>query len=208
MFSRRNVVALSVAGAVALICSQTAEADDVVAVQAPIVVLDNTLIEVMKLGKSTPFPQRVATLAPVLRNAFDLPTILRISVGPSWAELPQPQQASLLTAFEMFTIASYAANFDTYSGERIEMLPELRTAGSEQIVQTRLVPTSGTPTPLDYVMRQEGTSWKAVDVLLDGSISRVAVQRSDFRSLLHPGDASALTESLQRKVRDLSAGTM
>jgi phospholipid transport system substrate-binding protein len=63
-------------------------------------------------------------------------------------------------------------------------------------------------TPLDYVMRAEDAGWKAVDILLDGSISRVAVQRSDFRSLLRPGDASALIESLQRKVDQLSAGTM
>ena len=34
-------------------------------------------------------------------------------------------------------------------------------------------------------MRQvNADAWKAVDVLLDGTISRVAVQRSDFRSLL------------------------
>jgi phospholipid transport system substrate-binding protein len=147
-------------------------------------------------------------LAPVLRAALDLPTILRVSVGPGWADLPQPQQVSLLAAFESFTIVSYAANFDTYSGERFDVLPDLRSAGSDQIVQTLLVPTSGASIPLDYVMRQEGGLWKAVDVLLDGAISRVAVQRSDFRSLLRPGDASALTESLQRKVKDLSAGTM
>ncbi len=44
-----------------------------------------------------------------------------------------------------------------------------------------------------------------MDVLLDGSISRVAVQRSDFRSLLE-GGPSALVDSLRRKVADLSGG--
>ena len=50
--------------------------------------------------------------------------------------------------------------------------------------------------------------WRAVDVLLDGSISRVAVQRSDFRKLLDPGDASALIASLEKKVSDLSGGAL
>jgi phospholipid transport system substrate-binding protein len=178
------------------------------AVQAPIATLDDALIDVMKRGKTAAFRDRAETLAPVIRAAFDLPTILRVSVGPSWAELPQPQQVTLLTAFEMFTFVTYAANFNSYNGERIEMLPDLRSAGSDEIVQTRLVQASAIAIPIDYVMRQEGDTWKAIDVLLDGSISRVAVQRSDFRSLLRPGDASALTESLQRKVKDLSAGTM
>jgi len=202
--SRRGLLALAAGSALCAV----GPALDIGAIQAPIVALDSALMTVMKLGKGTPFPQRADMLAPVLRAALDLPTILRVSVGPGWADLPQPQQVSLLAAFESFTIVSYAANFDTYSGERFDVLPDLRSAGSDQIVQTLLVPTSGASIPLDYVMRQEGGLWKAVDVLLDGAISRVAVQRSDFRSLLRPGDASALTESLQRKVKDLSAGTM
>ena len=38
-------------------------------------------------------------------------------------------------------------------------------------------------------MRDDNGVWRAVDVLLDGSISRVAVQRSDFRKILANGDA-------------------
>jgi phospholipid transport system substrate-binding protein len=47
-----------------------------------------------------------------------------------------------------------------------------------------------------------------IDVLLDGTISRVAVQRSDFRGLLADGDASALVASLEQKIADLSGGTL
>jgi len=45
-------------------------------------------------------------------------------------------------------------------------------------------------------------------VLMDGSISRVAVQRSDFRGLLGQGGAADLIASLQRKVSDLSGGAL
>ena len=57
-------------------------------------------------------------------------------------------------------------------------------------------------------MRQEGSGWKAVDVLADGSISRVAVQRSDFRRLVSRGGAQALIESLNQKTNDLSGGAL
>jgi phospholipid transport system substrate-binding protein len=57
-------------------------------------------------------------------------------------------------------------------------------------------------------MRQEGSSWKAVDVLADGSISRVAVQRSDFRRLISRGGAQALIDSLNQKIADLSGGAL
>ena len=43
-------------------------------------------------------------------------------------------------------------------------------------------------------------------MLLNGSISRVAVQRSDFRALLGGGDAATLIASLRGKVARLAAG--
>ena len=76
------------------------------------------------------------------------------------------------------------------------------------MAQTKIVPASGESHELDYVMRQEGSAWKAVDVLADGSISRVAVQRSDFRRLVSRGGAQALIESLNQKTNDLSGGAL
>jgi phospholipid transport system substrate-binding protein len=43
-----------------------------------------------------------------------------------------------------------------------------------------------------------------VDVLADGAISRVAIQRSDFRRLLSRGGAPVLAASLTNKSQDLS----
>ncbi len=110
--------------------------------------------------------------------------------------------------FRRFTVASYVANFDSFDGEKLELLPESRNVGADQVVASQIVPASGAPTRIDYVMRRTQAGWRAVDVLLNGSISRVAVQRSDFRSLLGSGDATPLIQSLQRKIADLSGGTL
>jgi phospholipid transport system substrate-binding protein len=55
-------------------------------------------------------------------------------------------------------------------------------------------------------MRNTSAGWRAVDVLADGAVSRVAVQRSDFRHLLSRGGAPALANSLASKSLDLSDG--
>jgi phospholipid transport system substrate-binding protein len=57
-------------------------------------------------------------------------------------------------------------------------------------------------------MRDDNGVWRAVDVLLEGSISRIAVQRSDFRKILANGDADALVANLRRKIADLSDGAL
>ncbi len=175
---------------------------------APINALNRGLIAGMRAGKATPFPQRYNTLAPLVEGAFDIPGILQASVGPRWAALPPAQQSQLLDVFRRFTIASYVANFDSFNGEMLEVLPISRNVGADQVVATQIVPSGGAPTRIDYVMRRTPAGWRAVDVLLNGSISRVAVQRSDFRSLLGSGDAGPLIQSLQRKTADLSGGTL
>ncbi len=175
---------------------------------APIAALNRGLLAGMRAGKAVPFTQRFAILAPLVEGAFDIPGILQASVGPRWAALPPAQQSQLLDVFRRFTVASYVANFDSYGGEKLELLPESRNVGADQVVASQIVPANGTPTRIDYVMRRTPAGWRAVDVLLNGSISRVAVQRSDFRSLLGSGDATPLIQSLQRKIADLSGGAL
>ena len=128
------------------------------------------------------------------------------SVGPHWAALTPEQQSALKGAFRRYTIATYVDNFDSFSGQRFEVQPGSTAAGNDQIVRTRIVPASGEAHVLDYVMRQTGGTWKVVDVLADGSISRVAVQRSEMRSLLAKGGAPALLDKLQQKAAELSDG--
>ncbi|MGI4976750.1 MAG: ABC transporter substrate-binding protein [Janthinobacterium lividum] len=177
-------------------------------VSAPIEALDGALITAARNGKQA-FADRYNALAPVVERALDLPAILQTSVGPHWTDLPAEQQQQLLSVFRTFTVASYVANFNKFNGEQINLLPETRTVGQEQVVETQIVPGGGKPIRIDYVMRQGEDGWQAVDVLLEGSISRVAVQRSDFRALLGTGgNADALIASLQKKVADLSGGAM
>ncbi len=186
----------------------TARAVDAAAVVAPIQQLCDGLLAVMHAGKVVPFAQRFDQLAPAVENAFDLETILQVSVGPFWAMLPPDQKAMLQAAFRRYTIASYVNSFDNYTGQRFEVSPQLRDLpNGQQEVNTRIIPRSGDSHVLDYVMRQDPQGWRAVDVLLDSTISRVAVQRSDFRSLLNRGGAAALAKSLQEKTADLSGGT-
>jgi phospholipid transport system substrate-binding protein len=172
----------------------------------PVTALDDGLLQVMKAGRATPFAQRAAMLRPIVQSSFALPAILAASVGLSYASLPPADRDALLDAFTDYTVASYAANFDAFSAQRFVVAPQTRAAGAEQIVDTSIVPASGSPTRLSYVMRQGPQGWQIVDVLVDGAISRVAVQRSDFRALLSGGSAQPLIAALRQRVTRLESG--
>jgi phospholipid transport system substrate-binding protein len=172
---------------------------------APVQALIGALQDIMRQGRTVPFPTRAATLTPVIEQAFDLNAILRASVGTEYASIDPAQLPALATAFRDYTVASYVHSFDEYNGQRFEVRPDTRAvANGAQVVTTRIIPTGGEPHELGYVMREQNGRWRVVDVLADGSISRVAVQRSDFRRLLAQGGAGALIASLQAKARDLA----
>lgn len=208
---RRALLAMTLGAtllAVPLVPAQ-AQAADAAAVQAPIQRLDDALLATMKSGAAAPFEQRFQQLEPVISQVFDLDAILAQSVGLSWSTLNAAQRAQLAEAFRRYTVSSYLANFDSYNGQSFRILPAQRQVGNgEVIVATQLDRVGKDPVRLDYVMRQVSGAWRVVDVLTDGSISRVAQQRSDFRSLLRTGGAHALAAGLQRKVASLSGGML
>jgi phospholipid transport system substrate-binding protein len=191
-------------GAVAMMpAGRTARAAGDPAVIAPIQGLCDALVAIMKAGTKTPFSQRFAMLAPAVDRALDMGKILQVSVGSMWNTMSADQHSALLEVFRRYTINSYVASFDNYNGQRFVIDPDTRAVGGNQVVQTKIVPTAGESHALDYVMQQAGPDWKAVDVLAEGSISRVATQRSDFRSLVMRGGSDALLASLQKKASDL-----
>jgi phospholipid transport system substrate-binding protein len=174
---------------------------------APIQQLTDGLLRVMKTGPGTAFKQRFDMLAPVIDQVFDLDAVLRTSVGSAWTSLPPDQQDMLRPAFRRYTVASYVNNFNSFNGQQFTVEPQARPVGNgEQVVRTRITSPSGDSHKLDYVMRNTASVWRVVDVLADGSISRVAVQRSDFRRLLSRGGAPALVASLTAKSQDMSDG--
>jgi phospholipid transport system substrate-binding protein len=77
---------------------------------------NTALLAAMKSGGQNGFNQRFQALAPAVDQAFDLRTVLATSVGSGWSGLAPNGQSQLLDAFRRYTVASYVANFDSYSG--------------------------------------------------------------------------------------------
>jgi phospholipid transport system substrate-binding protein len=192
-----------------LLAGRPAEAQTTDDATATIQRLDAALLAAMKAGQRTPFAQRFAALAPVIERTFDLEAVLAVSVGRGWSTLPSDQKPGLAATFRRYTVASYAASFDSYSGQSFQVSPTVRPIGNgDVVVSTTFSRTDGSTVRIDYVMRNGPGGWKAVDVLTGGGISRVAVQRADFGKLLTTGGAPALIAALQRKVTDLSGGAL
>jgi len=138
---------------------------------------------------------RLARLAPVVDRDFDIPEMTKLAVGASWANIGPTEQQRLTAAFGHYVAATYADQFDSYSGQQLQVTGE-RPYGPDVMVETRIVKANGETTRLDYLMRQGRIS----DVYLDGSISQLAVHHSEFHSILQREGVDGLVMALNRKV--------
>ena len=152
----------------------------------------------MREGRMLGESGRYARLEPVVDRTFDIPLMTRLAVGPAWETLPPAEQQRLQAAFAHYVTATYADQFDSYSGQQLQVTGE-RQNGSNIMVQTKIVKSNGETTKLDYLMRPDQGSWKISDVYLDGTISQLAVHRSEFYSILRREGVDGLVMALNRK---------
>ena len=159
----------------------------------------DSLLAVMKQADRLGIEGRYKKLAPVIGATFDLAAMTRIAVGPEWNTISPQLQSELVESFSRMIIATYANRFDGYSGERFEVEPRSEARSSGRIVHTKLLPSTGEPITLNYLMRGSGDSWKIVDVYLTGTISELATRRSEFSVILKAGGPAALVDSLRQQ---------
>ncbi len=173
---------------------------------AQIETLNSALLDVMKQAKSLGVDGRVRKLTPVVQQVYDLPTMTRFAVGPKWATLAPQDQSALTQAFGRMTVASYAHNFDDYSGERFAVDAGVQTRGPDKLVTGHIL-TTGKPVDLTYRMRQASDGkWKVIDVYYNGSISELTTRRSDFSASINGGGAPALLKKIDELTNKLIRG--
>jgi phospholipid transport system substrate-binding protein len=168
--------------------------------------LYEALLSTMKNGRTLGQSGRFTQLEPVIRRTFDIPSMARLSVGPSWASLSETLRQQVTESFGRYIAAIYADRFDSYAGQKLQVTNEQPNAGGV-IVRSQIIKASGEPVNVDYMMRRNGDAWRISDIYLDGAISEVATRRSEFAAVLKNDGIDGLIAALNRKADILTATT-
>ncbi len=167
--------------------------------------LNAVLIEVMQRADELGFSGRYDRLAPVLSAAFNFPLMARISVGRHWRKLEDSDRGRLVDAFGRMSIATFAARFDGYSGERFEVLGEKPAPRQAILVRNRLIKNDGEAVEINYLLKTAEGRWRVVDVFLDAKYSELAMKRSEYRSVIKNAGFDERIRSLDEKIAKLAA---
>ncbi len=169
--------------------------------------LYDALLGTMKNGRILGQSGRFTQIEPVIRRTFDIPSMTRLSVGPSyWAGLNEAQRQQLTDSFGRYISAIYADRFDSYAGQKLQVTGEQPNPAGV-MVKSQIVKANGEPVNVDYLMRRNGEGWLISDIYLDSAISEVATRRSEFAAILRTDGVDGLIVALNRKA-DMLTGTM
>ena len=166
--------------------------------------LDDSLLSIMKDAQTLGFQGRFDRMTPVVDKDFDIPGMTKFVLNSKWATLTADQQQALVASFRKFTIGQYANRFDGYSGETFAIVGEPTDQRDDVRVQTVLTPKTGAPVKLDYILHHTDQGLQIIDVFLQGTISELATQRSEFQSVLAAQGVDGLIAMLDKKAGDTS----
>lgn len=165
----------------------------------------NAPLSVMKNAQKPGFKGRFETLKPVVTESFDLAFMARVTNGRYWDPVSEHEQEHFVKAFSNFSVATFANRFDGYSGERFETVKVRGTSPKDILVFTQIVKPRGDKTGVNYLLRAKEDRPRIIDVFLGGSISEVAMRRSEFTSVIRRAGIDDLITAIQRKTRELAS---
>ncbi|EPY00323.1 ABC transporter substrate-binding protein [Magnetospirillum fulvum] len=164
--------------------------------EAVIHAFNDRLLDVMKTGQKLGFKGRVEKLRPAVAAAYDMAAMTRATLGTAAAKMPPEDAARLAEAYTRFSVATYAAQFDDWNGERFEVGEARASTQGAVIVPSTIVPKEGDPVAIDYLLREDQGRWRVVDVYYQGTVSQVAVRRSEFLSIYRAKGLEGLIATL------------
>jgi phospholipid transport system substrate-binding protein len=180
---------------------------DAAAIREPVERLYGGLLDVMKRADELGFEGRYRTLEPLVGSSYDVPFMAELILGRQWRELSPEQQKLWLETFTRLTVSTFADRFDAFSGERFEVGAVENGTQGTSVVRTKLVRSDGEPVSLDYRMRSASGGWRIIDVFLNGTVSELALRRSEYGALMRRDGFDALIEAVKQKIAAAEAGT-
>ena len=168
--------------------------------------LHTELLGVLKEAQALGYQGRYDRISPAIDTAFDLPFMAEKTVGRYWKDLGAEGRTQWIRAFGDLTKANYAARFDHYANQRFEMLGEEAGAYDTVMVRSQVIDPGAENVELTYRLKENGAGWKIVDVYLKGTVSELALRRSEYTAVVGREGFPALLTQVNGKVAALAEG--
>jgi phospholipid transport system substrate-binding protein len=127
--------------------------------------------------------------------------VAQIALGSHWKKLDQTQKLTFIGVLTNLSIATYAAQFNSYAGEKFQF--EAAEEPKPERITLRYVMTAPNEKPIkfEYVVNQFEGKWEIINIIVDG-ISDLALKKAQYTSVIDREGFDKLVAKLNQKVAD------
>jgi phospholipid transport system substrate-binding protein len=175
---------------------------------APEVVIETFhagLLDIMKHAEELGIEGRIDKLTPLMDEIFDLRFMASKTVGRYWRKLSDEEKGRWVDLFKRFTTANYAGRFTGFTGEEFVTLGVEDAPRGTRVVLTKIIVPEEDDVQLNYRMIERNGTWRVIDVFLNGTVSELALRRSEYSSALKRDGFASLLDSVEEKIEDLKS---
>jgi phospholipid transport system substrate-binding protein len=175
------------------------ESKKVRAAKDVVLTFQGELLDIMKEGATLGYQGRYKKMEGAIKESHNLAKVARIVIGKEWKGLSSEQRQILTDTFSRFSIASYAHNFKTFSGESFDYVSEDKTARGGIIVHSVFVLPKDKNVKFDYMLKKTENKWLIINVIANG-VSDLALKRSEYTSILKRDGFDALIAKITERI--------
>jgi phospholipid transport system substrate-binding protein len=171
---------------------------------ATITTLQQGLIAAAGAPENAALEQRLAALEPIVVATHDLPYIAEFALRRQWASLAEADRARFIAAFERLSVMTYAARFRAVGTNTFRAIAAAPADGSGRVQVSTAVARADQPdVSLEYVLQQDGSSWRIINIIADG-VSDLALKRAEYQRLYMSGGIDGLIAEIEAQTARLT----
>ena len=186
--------------ALLLILPGRTSAAELEAARKPIEALYAVLVDCLKNADALGLEGRRAMIAPAVAAGYDVPFMAEKILGRHWRALGEGDRARWTQTFGGLTVATYAERMTGFTGQVFEVLKVEPSQRGTAVVYSQVVTPKEAPIAINYRMRPDGESWRIIDVYLNGTVSELALRRSEYAAVLQRDGFEKLVASIDQKI--------
>ena len=168
--------------------------------------LNDALLKSARQGREMNLKSRYQELKPIVENVFHFSTMAKITTSHLWSKSEKSLRENLTKELARLTAATYASQFNNYSGEEFKIEGEKPGPQNTTLVKTLIIRPEKKNVKIVYVIKKINEKLGIVDVLLDIGISELAKKRSEYRKILSSNGLRGLINTLRSKTEFILDG--
>lgn len=136
-------------------------------------------------------------------HIFDFSEFSARTVGAPWRGFNADEKKRFSDAFANLLLITYLNKIDGYNGEQVAFNGEKASSTGDRVeISSSVQMKDGKKVPVAYRMMKKDNAWRVYDVIIEG-VSLVKTYRTQFQDILQNGNADALIQRVNQKVKEL-----